>query len=652
MDPLCVSVPRGWFSVRSLSKICYFDPQMIRLTALLLLLLVPASSGEERLVRPTAVNLTREGERWAERTLKKLTLEQKIGQLFMVRAHAEFLNLESPEYLRLKQAMERYHVGGFLLTVRAEGALIHRGQPFEAAMLTNQLQADSELPLLFAADFERGLYQRLNGTTPFPHAMAFGATGDQALATQFGRTVAQEARAIGVHWNFFPVADVNHNPRNPIINARAFGEDAGRVSDFVAAYIRGARDGGLLTTVKHFPGHGDSENDTHLSVATLRADLGYLEAVDLRPFKKAIVAGVDAVMVAHVAAPELDPTGRVSSLSQPVIDGILRDQLKFSGLVVPDALDMGAIAAGYPNGTGGRAAVDAILAGNDLVLLPADLDAAYSAMLKAVTEGEIPESRLDRSVLRILRAKASVGLYKARAVDIDNVSTAVGRPSSVAFAQRVSDAAATLVLDNGAVLPLARPGTAGAPDAYQAAGSPRARVLAVVFSDDLRTESGRQFERELRQRDPATRVITVDPGSAAAQSARVLAAAEDADVVIAAVYSLPTASKKIQVQGMSTNSISLDDASSGLLGRLLDSAAPRSVVVSLGSPYLVQAFPRTQNYLCTYSNAPVSEISAVRALYAEIPVRGRLPVTIPGVARRGYGLDLLPTVAQGVSNAN
>ena len=624
---------------------------MIRLTALLLLLFVPASSGEERFARPAAVNLTREGERWAERTLKKLTLEQKIGQLFIVRAHAEFLNLESPEYLRLKQALERYHVGGFLLTVRAEGALIHRGQPFEAAMLTNQLQADSELPLLFAADFERGLYQRLNGTTPFPHAMAFGAVGSKDVATQFGRIVAQEARAIGVHWNFFPVADVNHNPRNPIINARAFGEEPSQVSELVAAYIRGARQAGMLTTVKHFPGHGDSENDTHLSIATVRADLGYLEAVDLRPFKQAIAAGVDAVMVAHVAAPELDPA-HLASLSPPVIDGLLRDQLKFSGLVLPDALDMGAVAAKYPNTAGGRAAVDAILAGNDIVLLPSDLDAAYTALLKAVTDGEIPEPRLDRSVLKVLRAKASLGLHRARAVDIGNIATAVARPTSVAFAQQVSDAATTLVLDNGAILPLSRAGTNPAPDAYHSPVAPRARVLVVIFSDDLRTESGRQFERELRQRDPGARFIAVDPGTAAAQAARVLAAVGEAEVVVAAVYSLPTASKKIQVQGMSTNSISLDDASGNLLARLLSAARERTVVVSLGSPYLVQAFPSTQNYLCTYSNAPLSEISAVRALYAEIPVRGRLPVTIPGIARRGYGLDLLPTtVAQGVSHA-
>ena len=279
---------------------------MFRRALFLALLAFAPSALAKPKYQPLPVHLDHDGEKWAEKTLHKMSAEEKIGQLFMIWTRAEFLNANSPEYLRLRDTMNKYHVGSFAMTVRYEPPFLYHNEPYEAADLLNRLQHDSKLPLLIAADFELGLSNRLNGTTGFPNAMAIGATGNLDYAEAFGRITGQEARALGVHWNFFPVADVNSNPDNPIINTRSFGEDPQQVGDFVGAYIRGAHSAGLLTTAKHFPGHGDTATDSHLGLAQVSGDRARLDAVELPPFRKAIAAGVDAVMVAHVTAPALD----------------------------------------------------------------------------------------------------------------------------------------------------------------------------------------------------------------------------------------------------------------------------------------------------------------------------------------------------------
>ncbi|HEX8925762.1 MAG TPA: glycoside hydrolase family 3 N-terminal domain-containing protein, partial [Terriglobales bacterium] len=222
-----------------------------------------------------------------------MTIEEKIGQMLMVWARVEFMNVNGPEFAKLRDAQAKYHLGGWGVTIPAEGSFLVKAQPFETAALINELQRASNVPLIFTADFERGLSMRLSGTTGFPHAMAFGATGNKDYAFQFGKITAEEARAIGVHWNFYPDADVNSNPSNPIINTRAFGEDPAEVSEMVKAYIAGARGAGMLTTAKHFPGHGDTDADTHLALARVSGDLERLEKVELAPFRAAIDAGVD-----------------------------------------------------------------------------------------------------------------------------------------------------------------------------------------------------------------------------------------------------------------------------------------------------------------------------------------------------------------------
>ena len=616
---------------------------------LIVSLLTPLALAKERYQQPGPIHLDRDRQKWAEKTLHKLSSEEKVGQLFMIWVRVQFWNTENPDYLQLRDNIHKYHIGSLAMSVPVDGPFLLRNQPFEAAELLNRLQKESKLPLIFAADFERGVSMRLYGTTIFPHPMAFGAAGKPEYAEDFGRITAQEARAIGVQWNFFPVADVNSNPANPIINTRSFGEDPEQVGDLLAAYIRGAHAGGMLTTAKHFPGHGDTDTDSHLGVARVNGDVAHLQTVELPPFKKAIEGGVDSVMVAHVTVPALEPDpNRVATTSPAVVTDLLKKQLGFKGLVVTDALDMAGLTRLYGANIG-RAAVEAFKAGNDLLLIPFDLDASYRSMLEAVRSGEISSVRLDESVLKILEAKASLGLHKAHLIDLNKVPMEIGKPSNLALGQQIADDAVTMVRDNGKLLPLKIRGTAKTGLPYQSVEEVRNRVVVVIFSDDVRTESGRMLEREIRSRAPDANVLYVDPRIAAGMTDSVLAAVDQAEAVIAPVYLIPTAGKAIKEQVGVKNSVALADSTGTLLQEILEHAAGKTVVLAMGNPYLAQDFLAIQNYLCAYSNATVSELSVVKALFGEIAIRGHLPVSIPNVAQRGSGIERQPLVAHGGS---
>jgi beta-N-acetylhexosaminidase len=611
----------------------------IQTTLLLALTLATPAFAKEKYQRPGPIRETPAGDKWAEKTLHKMSVEEKVGQLFMIWCRASFLNVENPEYLQLRDAMLKYHVGGFTMTVHVDGPLLLRSEPFEAAELLNRLQKDSKLPLLFSADFERGVAIRLMGATNFPHAMAFGADGKMEDAEAFGRITAEEARSVGVHWNFFPDADVNSNPANPIINTRSFGEDPKQVGDLVTAYIKGAHQGGMLTTVKHFPGHGDTATDSHLGVASVNVDQAHLNSIEFPPFRQAINAGVDSVMVAHVTVPTLDSDpNHVATISPLVVSDLLEKQLGFKGLIVTDALDMAGLTHLFANDIG-RAAVEAFKAGNDVLLIPADLGASYQAMVKAVQSGEISSARLDRSVLKILKIKASLGLNDARTVDLTTLPASVGKPQDLAFGQQVADSAITLVRDNGKVLPLKSKGTQKAALPYMSREETHNQMVAVLFSDDVRSESGRAFGREFHARIPDSRVIYVDPRIADGMSAEVLKAVDEAQTVVAAVYVIPQAGKV-------GNSVVMSDATGTLLQQVLDHAASKTAVIAMGNPYLASDFLKIENYMCTFSNATVSEVAAVKALFGEIPIRGHLPVTIPNIAQRGAGLDRPAQIAK------
>jgi beta-N-acetylhexosaminidase len=591
------------------------------------LLVAPAQPREQPTPAPSAARERMDGS-WAPETLKTLSLQQKVGQLFMIRLKVDSLKGRGRSYYELRDRIRKYHIGSLAMSVPASGRATAINRRLETVMLLNELQEQSELPLLIAGDFERGvLPAHLFGTTVFPHAMAFGAAGSLSYAEEFGRITAQESRALGVHWNLFPIADVNSNPANPIIGTRAFGGDAKLVGDLVAAYVRGARANGMLTTAKHFPGHGNTATDSHLAIALVNDDLERLRGTDLPPFQKAIEAGVDAVMTGHVRVLALDPDPRrVATTSPTIVTGLLKKQLGFKGIVVTDALDMAGLTRLYANDPG-RVAVDAFIAGNDVLTMPADLDASYRAMLEAVHTGEIAQERLDESVLKILRAKSSVGLDKNRVVDVAAIPTLVGNPENVAEGQTISDASVTLVRDNGKLLPLRK----GRPDkstpvSHRVKHSPS--LLLIILCDNVLAEDGRVLARQVRERVADANVVYVDPRVEVARSEGVLKAVDRARQIIVAVYVVPSAARTRTVARGQRNSASLPDSTANLLGGILARASKRTAVLAMGTPYLTEDFPTIENYICTFSNAKVSEISAARALFGEIPMRGHLPVNL------------------------
>jgi beta-N-acetylhexosaminidase len=622
--------------------------RMLRHLLLPMLLLAAAfcfakDKSKDRFLQPGPIHIDKAGQKWADKTLRKMSPEEKVGQLFGIRVNAQFLNDADPIWLQLRDNLDKYHIGSLVMSVPVDGAVLLKSPPDVAAELLNRLQKSSKLPLIVAADFERGASMRLTGTTVFPHAMAFGATGKTENAEVFGRISALEARAIGVHWNFFPDADVNSNPANPIINTRSFGEDPKQVGDFVAAYIKGAHEAGMLTTAKHFPGHGDTATDSHLGLAQVTGDRARLDTVELPPFRRAIEAGVDAVMVAHVTIPALDSeANQVATTSTSIVTGLLKEDMRFKGIVVTDALDMAGLTRLYMKDIG-RAAVESFKAGNDVLIMPGDLDASYRSVLQAVQSGEISRQRLDQSVRKILELKASLGLNKARLADPGQLSIEVAKPENVATGQRIADEAITLVRDNGKVIPLqsfTSPGTAGAGLPYQSLTEANNRLVVVILSEDLRTDSGRMLERQILARAPNARVMYVDARSAAGMTPAVVEAVQAAEHVIAAVYVVPTAGRAIRAAGGGLkNSVAMNDSTGSLLTAILDHAASRTMVLAMGNPYLVQDFPAIENYACAFSNVSVSETAAVKAIFGEIPITGHLPVTIPGIASRGEGLE-------------
>lgn len=426
-----------------------------------------------------AVGWAVDPESWVESTLAGLTLRQKVGQMIMPWVMGDFSPEGSPSLERIHRLIDRDEIGGLIISV---------GTPLDVATKLNTLQRRSRLPLLVAADLETGAGFRmrgavhlpglhdLGGATNFPALMAVGAADDPFLAYEMGRITAMEARAVGIHVPFAPVLDVNSNPDNPIINTRSFGEDPQRVGDLGVCFIRGMQEHGAIATGKHFPGHGDTETDSHLALPVIRTDRARLEAVELPPFRRAVEAGMGALMTAHIAIPEL--TGEPSlpaTLSPRVLTGLLRETWGFGGLVFTDAMDMNAIDRLFGRG---EASVRAVEAGADVLLMPPNPDEAIRAVTQAVLSGRIPESRIDASVRRILSAKVAMGLHERRTVDLEEVHRVVGIPAHTGVAREIAERSLTLLRNEGGVLPLR--------------GSPGARVLSVTYrrNNDLMGGTG------------------------------------------------------------------------------------------------------------------------------------------------------------------
>jgi beta-N-acetylhexosaminidase len=501
----------------------------------------------------------------------------------------------------------------------------------QAAQVANQLQRDSKLPLLLAADLERGVASRLNEVPAFPWPMAFGAVDDPKAVERFAAITGQEARTIGVQWALAPVADLNSNPANPIINTRSFGEDPKEVGALVEAFVRGAHARGLLVTAKHFPGNGNTSVDSHRAVASIEGDLDHLENVEFPPFKRAIDAGVDSILLAHARVPALEPDPeKITTVSAKVVTGTLKGRLGFKGVVLTDALEMQGLTKLYDPQKGSptaRAAVDAVKAGCDVIMVPTDLDGAFRAIIEAVRRGEISESRIDESVRKILEMKAMVGLNKSRFVELDQVAALTSKPKDMEFAQHVADEAVTLVRNSGRILPLQR-----------AENPARHGLVAILDAIALEGGSGHEFEKALRSRRPDAVVYFFDGRFSSGQIPEVLKAVNEADQVVVVAYAVHGGTRQANVNGAVLSSFGLVGPSRQLLQQVLAAASEKTAVIALGSPYLIEDFPQIQTYICTYAMATTSEISAVKALFGEIQNHAKLPVTLPGIASRGFSL--------------
>ncbi len=575
---------------------------------LLTVLLLMAHPGRtEKASRPKA-RLSADAEKWVAQTLKKMTVEEKLGQLLAVYYFGGFVSTESEAYRQLLQQVEQNHVGGFIVQTRGTPLGIDRSQVYPTAVLANQLQSHAKVPLLIGADFERGTAMRLEEGTSFPFAMAVAAAGSPQDAYTVGKVTALEARAAGVHWVFAPVADVNSNPENPIINTRSFGEDPQRVAEFVAAFVRGVEENGALASAKHFPGHGDTSTDSHLDLPKVRADRARLDRVELVPFRAAIAAGTSTIMTGHLSVPAIEPDPDVpATLSHKVLTDLLRRELGFDGIVVTDALDMAGVTLRYPPG---EAAVRSILAGADVLLVPPVTDAALAALKDAVASGRLPMSRVDEAVTRILRAKARLGLHRQKLVDLNTLSEKFGRPEFVRQAQEIADRGVTLLRDAAHLLPL---------DATRPV-----RVLLADVSADADPNPAEDFERELRWRVDSLEVVRADARFAAADKVE-LPPPESYDVTIAALF-VRVADRK--------GTVGLPEAQAALVNRLLASGKP-VVVVSFGSPYLIERFPAARTWLAAFSTFDVTQRAAARALFGQVAISGKLPVSVPGAASGG-----------------
>jgi beta-N-acetylhexosaminidase len=583
------------------------------LSVLLLLLLMTSSGRAQKKssakAQPPAASAPSSA--WVEATLKKMTPREKLGQMLMIYYFGVFTATESAEFKELLRQVEQNHVGG-LITGTIRGPLgIERGQVYPTAVLTNELQSHARIPLLVGSDFETGTSMRLDEGTSFPSSMAIAATGDPKLAYTAGKITALEARAAGVHWIFAPDADVNDNPDNPIINIRSFGEHPNRVAEFVSQFLRGVEENGALATAKHFPGHGDVTADSHLTPATVPGSRDDLERRELVPFRAAITAGVSSIMPGHLIVPALEPDTTIpATLSPRILTGVLRGEMKFRGLIVTDAMDMGGVMSLYPQG---EAAVRAVEAGADVILQPLIPDAALAGLERAVNSGRIAMERIDASVRRILGAKARLGLDKNRLVDIPALSENFGRPEFGMLAQSIADRGVTLLRDLQQFVPL---------DATR----PQ-RVLLISLSADPDPYPGDAVESEMRWRVDSLRMLRADTQFVNVGALK-LPAPETYDVAIVALF--------VRVADRKGN-VGLPDDQRAFVNQILATGKP-AAVITFGSPYLIERFPNAKTWLAEFSTNDVSQRAAVRALFGQSAIGGQIPVTVPGTAKRGDGL--------------
>ena len=524
--------------------------------------------------------------------MRSMTLREKIAQLMVVHCYGDSPAARTREYKRLSHAVADLRVGGIIVINRVQQGAVRNAEPHEMVSFFNRMQRLAKIPLIMAGDFERGASMRVSNTTKYPHAMAYGAAGNLKFTFEAGAAAARESRALGVHWVFAPDADVNNNPDNPIINIRSYGEDANLVAANVKAFIEGAHSDPnhrILVTAKHFPGHGDTAVDSHLGLPRIEASRERMEAVELLPFRAAIEAGVDAIMTAHLAVPALEQEEIPATVSKAILSGLLRKQMQFRGIVVTDAMNMLGLSKIFPPG---EAAVRALEAGNDVLLMPPNPGAAIEAIVKAVAQDRIKRARIDESVMRILAAKVRLGIPRNKYVNVETLSDNLDVETDRERAQQVADRAVTLIRNEGNVLPLKQPSDA----------------CYLVLAESRNSRQGYRFVEELQSRAPKVRVQRLDPSMHAVELEEAAQSVGDCSNIVIAAFGTARGFEPMANQ-------------------IVASGKPVTLI-ALGSPYLNRSFPKVAAYFTTYSTAPTSETSAVKALFGDVEMKGKQVVTL------------------------
>ena len=578
---------------------------------------------------------------WVDSVLATMSAHDKAAQLVWPQLFGDYTPASSAGWERVRQLISHDHVGGFIMSI---------GSPIETAVKINAMQRLSTLPLVFGADYETGVGFRqrggyflpnniyLGGGTIFPYQMALGATRDTSLAYEQGRITAIEGRALGVHIAFAPVLDVNNNPANPVIGMRSFGEDPHLVAAMGQALIHGLQDHGMVATGKHFPGHGDTDENSHLTITTVHASRARIDSVELVPFRGAIAGGVQGMMTFHGLVPALDTASIPASLNPAIMTGLLRKQLGFNGLLITDAMDMNGVLSrvSVPANTGqtvtgnygaqiknalsiAEACKLAVAAGADILLMPSDVPAAINAVVEGVRQGRFTQARVDSSVRRVLEIKQRLGLERRRLVDLDSVRAIVGDTEHVRVAASAAQRSITLARDSLSLVPLARAGT----------GTAAPRVLSITIATRTDLAAGATFNAELRASASSLRTELVNPEDSTPGLDRLLNASDSSDVTIVGSY-LST--------GSSVTNPNAPEPIAAFM-RTLVQRHPRTIIVAFGNPYLLQQVPSASTYVVAWGGFPVSQAAAAHALLGSAPVGGRLPISIPPLLRFGAGED-------------
>ena len=582
-------------------------------------------------VKPYSRKPSKAALKWADKELQRMSLDEKIGQLISVGINATFLNQDSEAFKALRHQIVDNHAGGIIL---------FRGSVYESVVIVNRMQTLAKYPLLISSDLEAGSGMRFDDTVNFPWNMAIAATGNPDFARRAGELTGREARALGIKQIYAPVADVNNNAANPVINVRSYGEDPADVARFVAAFVEGAQHAGVIATAKHFPGHGDTATDSHRGLPEIDVTRERLNSVELVPFRAAVNAGVGAVMDGHIGLPLIDPTaitplprdvklkpietedgeivvekGTMPTTLSPVMNGILRRELNFDGLIVTDAMSMSGLTIYF---TQEEASVRAIEAGVDLLLKPADPDAALRGVRDAVKSGRLSEKRIEDSTRKVLAAKYDLGLAQNRITPLDEIDRVVAGRKALELAEEIAEHAITLVRADAKLLPMTLP--------------PNARVLNLAITNgDDRSFIAQPFVGAMARAGRKMDTIVLDDRSSDTEVNKALELASHADLVIASMYG--------RVRSGQALSVGLPQPGAKALEKLIGRKAPL-IGISFGNPYLLLSFPKLPTYLVAYGDMPSLQEATARAVLGQIDIPGRLPISLPGLYPRGSGIQL------------